>query len=347
MLPGTRRFLAGHRTCTRALRSSFHATYEKFTLRKHHWVSGHILKMRPAVPGVGSLEVPFRIADTYVCIPLPRKPCKQRVRRHVREERMYLAPDSSGRWRIAKVGAILQDMELQAPQFSEAFFFAPATQATLRKPAGIPPPPFSCTGTPIASAADPLGDVTGPDYETISSAPWLDATSLEIVPMGPDAICVAIGLAEEPHPDSSYYLFWHHPESERDGRWPVPNGQTVANLGSVAGWGEPEVEIGVDGNGVPHATINSVGAETQPSLAPYLPRFGFSDGKLEIELTAHQGFPLNERWAIFPVLNPEPTWIDSLLRRPLLAEDRVPDNECVLYPSGMLVQEFFCQEPSG
>ena len=344
---GARRFLSGERGCPAGLRSSFHATFEPFTRRAHHWTSGRVVEMGAPVARTASLEVPFRLVETYRCIPLRREHCRRKLDRYVRPERMFLVPDRSGRWRIAKIGAVLWDMELPSPQFTELQLLPPADSATHSRPAQIPPPPFSCAGKRVARVADETADVTGPNYEKIATTPWLDVTSFEIVRTGPAAVCVAIGLAAEPRPDTAYYVFWHRPEGVRGRRILGPNAQTVADLGSIAGWGEPEVEIVVDGEGVPHATVNSVGALTQPFLAPYLPSFGFADGRLEIELGTRQGFPLDQRWAVRPVVNAEPTWSDPLLRHADFGEDRAPDNECVLFPSGRVIQEFFCQGPSG
>jgi hypothetical protein len=349
MLPGTRRWVADHdRSCPRRLLSAFRSTYQEFTESKHHWTAARVLDPEPPTALSTSTEVRFRLAETYRCKSLPRKPCSRKQRRFVRPERIYLLPDRAGRWRIAKLGAVLRDMELPSPQYGEEPLFPPADRSSLRQPAQLPPPPFPCSGTTIATVTDEPGDVEGPNYERISRAPWLDATSLEVVRTAPQAICVAVGLAEPPHPDSAYYVFWHPPEGQQEWfRWPGPNGQTIADLGSILGWGEPEVRVAIDGVGVPHVTINEVGATTQPSLARYLPRYGFAGGKLEIELTPRQGFLVNRHWNIFATFDAGPTWGDSLLRDSLSVEDRVPDDECVGFPSGKLVAEFFCQGPSG
>lgn len=348
MLPGTRKFIRRGSSCSLTLERASRASFDEFTFSRHHWTSVRILKVGAPIAEANTLAVSLQVEERYTCEEVRgKRPCRRHSFRYVRDERLYLATDAHGRWRIAKTGAILRDIELSAPQYAEVFLAPPATARSIERTAQIPPPPFACSGKVIASITDSAGDVIDGDYNKIADTPWLDATSLSIVRIGPEAICLAIGLVEAPHPDSEYRVFWHRPEGTHGGSWPTPNGQTVADQGSVAGWGESDVAIAVDGEGIAHATINDVGAMTQPSLAPYLPKFGFADGKLEIELSARQGFPLNQIWSIFPVINGEPSWYDSLLRRSLPGEDRVPDNECVTYPSGKLASEFFCQAPSG
>lgn len=346
LLPGTRQFISRPQSCPKRFKERFRATYERFTFRRNHWSSGRIISMGPTLMGSSGAQVQFRLEDRYVCEEIPeRKPCTRRIHRYVREERMYLAKDVRGRWRIAKFGGILGDMQLSGPQFAEISLFPPATPASLRRSAELPQPPFACEGMLIVEMPDVSGDVIDINYNRVLGTPWMDALSLKLVKMSPEAICVAIRLAETPHPDSEYYLFWHRPEGVHGGRWPIPNGQTVADRGSVPGLAEANVEIAIDGEGIAHATINNVGALTQPSLTSYLPRFGFSDGWLEVELSARQGFPMNQEWALKSVIIAEPSWVDSLLRRRLQGEDRVPNNECVVYPSGKILQEFLCNAP--
>jgi hypothetical protein len=349
MLPGTRSFFAGHGSCPAKLRAAFRESFGRFSFSEHHWRSAILAGTPTVTPGENSVALRFEEVERYRCIQAPKKPpCRRHWATYRRPEWMYFAPDHAGELKIAKLGAIVSDMRLSGPDLAESELLAPASASSLRQPAQISEPAFSCSGQRLGTVSDEPGDVQNEDYESVSATPWLDATSISLVRSGPASVCVSLGLSAPPHPDSAYYLFWHRPEKTHGGfGWARPNGQTLADRGSVAGWAEANVEIEVDGEGRAAAEINNVGALTQPSLAAYLPRFGYTEGKLEIELTPRQGFTMSRSWSIFPDLNAEPTWGDTLLRHSFTGYDRVPDNECLLYPSGKLKSEFFCQAPSG
>lgn len=337
MLTGTRQFTLWHHPCPGALRAVFRTSYQEPSFNRDHWVSARITSISPATTIPTGVEMSFQLSDIYKCQELPhRKPCSQRFLSLPHEERLFLAKDARGRWRVDKTGAILPDMEYPLPQSPEALLFAPTTRAGLRRPAQLPPPPFSCVGQTIAEVHDARGDYERPWARGPIKTPWLDITSISATRMGPEALCVAIGLVQAPHPDSQYEISWHPPETK---------GSSEA-MGGTRRWGDFHVEIAVDGDGVAHPLIDKLGALSWPPFAPDLPRFGFSGGKLEVELTSLQGFQPGQTWALSAVAEAEPSNYDALLRHRLPAWDQAPDHECVLYPSGKLVSEFFCQGSS-
>ncbi|HWA54744.1 MAG TPA: hypothetical protein VG816_11265 [Solirubrobacterales bacterium] len=348
MLPGTRDFVGGRKGCPHALLTHFRFSFDEFSFSTRHWSSARIVsKVSPTETRTG-VSLSFRLAEAYRCLEVPRKkPCPWQRHRFTRPERMSFALDARHRWGIAKVGGVLGDMQLWGPDLTEGALFIPTDKAGLSLAAQMPAPSFSCEGALVGQFEDELEDVRGPDYETIRDTPWLDGLGLKLIRTSPDSICVAIPLLQPPHPDSEYSLAWHRPEGSHGVTWHGQNGQTIADQGAPAGYAEPNVEIAVDGDGIPHALINEVGATTRPALAPYLPRFGYSGNALQIELTPKQGFTMDRSWELETILDAAPSWSDSLLRKPLFAEDRIPGDQCLEYPTGQIHEEFFCQGPSG
>jgi hypothetical protein len=347
MLPQTRGQIAGNKTCAGQLHSAFRSAYGEFSFSTHHWMSAQITSIESATPIQSGMALTFHLAESYRCIGTPRKrPCQRRVYRFVRPEKMFFALDRSHRWRISKLGGVLVDMRLWRPDLTELALLPPIGTSGLSQTAELPAPEFSCEGDALGSVPGEAGDVTGPDYETILGTPWLDLLGLRIVRTSPNAICIGIPLARPPHPDSEYWVIWHPPEGVR-GSATKSNGQTVADGAAPGGLAEPNVEIAIDGDGKAHALVDEAGAFGFPRVTPYLPRFGYREGELEIELTPRQGFAMDDRWELFAQADGEPSWLDPLLPHPLKGNDRIPGNECLSYPSGKLLQEFFCQGPSG
>jgi hypothetical protein len=347
MLPQTQKQIANNKTCAGELHSAFLSTYGEFSFSTHHWTSAQVASIQSATPIQSGTALTFHLAESYRCVDAPRKkPCSRRTIRFVRPERMFFALDREHRWRISKLGGVLVDMKLWRPDQTELGLLPPIGARGLSQTAELPFPEFSCEGDVLGSIPGEAGDVTGPDYETILGTPWLDLLGLRIVRTSPNAICVGIPLAQPPHPDSEYWVSWHPPEGVR-GSSTKSNGQTVADGAAPGGLAEPNVEIAIDGDGKAHALVDEAGAFGFPRVTPYLPRFGYREGELEIELTLRQGFTMDDQWELFAEANADPGWLDPLLPHPLKGHDRVPGNECLSYPSGKLLDEFFCQGPSG
>lgn len=347
MLPQTQGHIAGNKTCAGELRSAFRSTYGEFSFSTHHWTSAQITSIESATSIQSGTALTFHLAESYRCIDAPRKkPCSRRTFRFVRLERMFFALDRSHQWRISKLGGVLVDMTLWRPDLTELALLPPIGAGGLAQTAELPAAAFRCEGDLLGSVPGEAGDVTGPDYETILGTPWLDLLGLRIVRTSPNSICVGIPLAQPPHPDSEYWVAWHPPEGVR-GSATKSSGQAVADGAAPGGPAEPNVEIAIDGDGKAHALVDEAGALGFPRVTPYLPRFGYREGELEIELTPRQGFTMDDQWELVALADGKPSWLDPLSPHPLKGNDRIPGDECLSYPSGKLLQEFFCQGPSG
>ncbi|MGA8744853.1 MAG: hypothetical protein WB507_03200 [Solirubrobacterales bacterium] len=295
--------------------------------------------------------MPFELEHVYDCKPLkPWQHCPHHADRYQRPDRIYLLPNATGEWRIAKGGAILEDISLTSPDNAEYWLYPPATPADLARPAQLPTPEFSCEGKRLAgTVAESQDDVINSEYETVHGVPWLQINSVAIRRTSRSSVCVAISLASPPHPDAQYSVTWVAPLTPRANPiGPPPPPFRPINRGGIAGWGEPNVQIKIDADGVAHANMNDVGVLTQPRLSSVMPRFGILGLTLEIELTPRQGFLPWRTWDMKAYASDEPTQTgEPLLPHGIDATDRAPYNECMRYPQRKIVPDPQCEAPSG
>lgn len=344
MLPALRRFERSlaffyrPHSCAAALWRAEHmglipTAYGELHKTPRHWRSARILRLGPILVSGGLAEVDLRLVQTYAChIPRRSRYCLRPAYRFIRPDRLYFLRNTSGSWRIAKGGAVISDIEDSRPEANRSWSWPPAQPGESPVTAYLPASPPGCAGLNPVSQPDPVGDVKVVEEPEprIVDIPWLDITSVAVTHGTSPGACVSIGLTDAPRADSLYYFYWFPKVGKR------------ASVGS--GGGSFGVEF--DARGLPHATVDRNISLLKEEFLP-LPRIGYQDESLEVELTSRQDFTTERTWEFHFAATNRPLSEDPLSGYRESAEDRAPDERCLQFPGDELTIFKGCSDQPG
>lgn len=321
LAPQTRLFLSrGERSCRSALSglAVFAPADPDHVVR---FTGARILRLGRARRVGATTAVAVTARETFVCVS-----CRPH-RRHFQRRRdvVYTLHTRRG-WRVAQLSGLYSDAYADGSFPRDGTVYPPAVAADLRRPVRLPRPHFSCRGIG-RTYADPPGDVQDDDYRR-RQQPSVDLLGVRIVRTAPQTVCVALRLAARPRRDRSYALY--HRES----------GDVITST---------DAELEIDGRGGLHSLVGGIGALSYPQLRGQLPRWGWTGHELQVQLTRSRlGFRLDRLFSLqasSEVTEPG----EPLLTHPAVGSDRAPDDACLPFPSGRVVDDSGgpCGAPAG